>query len=189
MATYDTVKFDIDLARIIILDECDRVMKNAINQHFSSLKYPGTIYGSEREIISLDYEVVFEDIRAWVMFFGRGQGITHDNPYLDEYMRSDFWADGRPKSGTVVKRGSENTYSQYNYKTGELEEGLTGADEQGEELKPWQQKLLRINPEVNFWETIEKIYSTFLNDFNNTALPNIQRRFITECFKIDTHTI
>ena len=189
MATYNSIKFNIDLARVIILDECDAVMKNAINQHLGSLKYPGTIYGPEREVISLEYNVEFEDIRAWVMFFGRGQGITHENPYLDKYMRTDFWADGRPKSGTVVRRGSEETYSQYNYKTGELERDLTGTDPQGEALKPWQQKMLRIDPEVNFWDTIEKIYNTFLNGFNNTALPNIQRRFVTECFEIDTHTI
>lgn len=189
MATYDSIKFDIDRARQVILDECDSVMKNAINQHMGSLEYPGTLYGPDREVTSLEYEVVFEDVRAWVMFFGRGQGITHENPYLDEYMSNEkLWADGRPRSGTVVRRGS-GPYSQYDYKTGELKHYESGTEPQGEALKPWQQKMLRIDPKVNFWDTIEKIYNTFLEGFNNIALPNIQRRFTTECFTIEHKTI
>ena len=189
MAAYDSIKFNIDFARMVILDECDKVMKDAINRHLGSLEYPGAIYGSEREVISLEYNVVFEDIRAWVMFFGQGLAIEWNNPYLDEYMSSGFWANGRPKSGTIIRRGSDDNYSQYNYKTGELMEGLVGSDPQGEPLEKWQQANLTEKRDVDFWKTIEEIYNTFLEGFNNTALPNIQRRFVTECFTINKHTI
>lgn len=187
MATYDTIKFNIDIARNIILDECDKVMRSAIEKHFNSLQYSGIVSDPTRGVISLDYEAVFDDVRAWVMFFGMGKAIDWQNPYLDEYMKSDFWADGRSKSGALVRRG-EGTYSQYDYKTGTLEY-YEGTEPAGEELPSGLQASRTERPSVDFWQTIEKIYYSFLEGFNNTALPNIERRFVTECFTIEQHKI
>lgn len=190
MATYDSIKFNIDRARQVILDECDKVMRSAIEKHFESLKpYYGYLGGSVTDgTISWDYTVYFMDIRAWVMFFGMGQGMDKDNPYLDEYKSSSFWATGRPDDGTVVKRGA-GPYKQYDYRKGELRDYETGAEPQGEPLKHWQQKAFDIKPEKDFWEVIEKIRDSFLEGFNNNALPNIERRFATECFTIEQHKI
>lgn len=187
MATYSTIELNIDRLRQVILEEGDNAMQLAIESNFGGLEYFGDVE-TERELISVNYKAKFDDIRAWVMFFGRGQGLTHKNPFFDEYTKSDFWADGRPRSGTVVRRGSEETYSQYNYKTGELEKDLVGTDPQGETLPRWQQALLRIEPEIDFWQTIERTYTTFISNFNNIAIPNINRRFY-ECFDIKQHTV
>lgn len=186
MATYDSIKFDIDMARVVILDECDKVMRSAIEKHMDSLEYQGYIGGSSTDgTVSWDYTVWFMDIRSWVMFFGMGKAIDWKNPYLDEYMRSDFWANGRSKSGALVRRG-EGTYSQYDYKTGELKD-YEGTEPQGEELPSGLQAARTQKPSVDFWKTIEEIYNSFLEGFRNTALPNIERRFVTECFAIEQH--
>lgn len=195
MATYDSIKFDIDRARQVILDECDKVMRIAIEKHFGKLKYSGSIgeiYNNG--ITSIDYEVIFEDVRAWVMFFGMGQEMedSDKNPYLYEYYDSDFWTVGRPQygagRGTVVKRGA-GAYDQYDYRTGVLRHYDKGAEPQGEPLKGWQQKAFNIKPTEDFWETIREIHSSFLEGFNNDALPNIERRFAIECFDIEQHKI
>ena len=195
MATYNSIKFDIDMARRVILDECDKVMKSAIEKHFSELEYSGYIGGSSTDgTISLDYEVIFKDIRAWVMFFGMGQEMedSDKNPYLYDYYDSDFWTVGRPQyggnRGAVVKRGA-SAYDQYDYKSGTLKHYDSGAEPQGELLKSWQQKAFSKKPTVDFWNTIEKIYASFIEGFNSNALSNIERRFVTECFYIDEHTI
>lgn len=195
MATYDSIKFNIDRARQVILEECDKVMRNAIEKHFGSLEYAGHLSEiSSNGTTSYDYEVIFEDIRAWVMFFGMGQEMedSDKNPYLYEYYDSEFWTVGRPQygsgRGTVVKRGA-GPYSQYDYRSGNLKHYDSGAEPQGEPLKNWQQKMFNIKSTEDFWDTIEKIHNSFLEGFNSDALPNIERRFVTECFTIEQHKI
>lgn len=193
MATYNTVRVDIDRLRQVILEEGDDAMQLAIVSNFGVLEYFGDFNYEDITLTSVDYKVNFNDIRAWVMFFGRGQGITHDNPFLEDYIEnSGLWADKRPRSGAVVKRGSDSDYWQYDYSPGAnggvLKHYDQGADDAGDLLEPWQQKLLRMNPRENFWETIEKTYTTFVSNFSNIAIPNINRRS-DEYIKIDSKTI
>ena len=186
MATYSTIELNIDRLRQVILEEGDKAMQLAIESNFGVFDYFGGVE-TEHDLISVNYKAKFDDIRAWVMFFGRGQGLTHDNPFFDEYTTSKFWADGRPRSGAVVRRGSKG-YDQYDYNTGELKHYDSGTEPQGEVLPSWQQALLRINPEIDFWSVIRVTYRTFISNFTNIAIPNINRRYY-ECFVIKQHTV
>jgi hypothetical protein len=191
MATYSTVKVDIDMLRRIIVEAGDHALKGAMLDNFGHLKYfnPWASLSSSniQQGVSSDIQAVFDDIKAWIMFFGRGQGITHDNPFLKDYIEnSGLWAEGRPHSGTIVRRGA-GKYEQYNYKTGELET-YEGTEPQGEALPTWYQAARRVNPEIDFWDLIEKTYNDFVSNFNYTAIPNINRRS-DEYIKIDSKTI
>lgn len=189
MATYSTVKVDIDRLRQVILEEGDDAMQLAIVSNFGGLEYFGDFNYEDITLTSVDYKVHFNDIRAWVMFFGRGQGLTHDNPFFNEYTKDkDLWAEGRPRSGAIVRRGSQKGYDQYDYKTGELKHYDSGTDPQGEVLPTWYQATMRMNPEINFWDTIDKTYQDFVSNFSNIAIPNINRRS-NEYIIIDSKTI
>lgn len=187
MATYDTLEFNVDRFRQIILEEGNVAMRYAIAHNFGSLKYFSDIIQTNG-VVEIDYDVIFDDVRAWVMFFGQGQGINQDNPWLEEYKKTDFWAEGRHDDGTVVKRGYDNSYDQYDYRTGKLRHYEHGADEAGEELEKWQQAGLTKVREVDFWKTIEQTYNSFVTAFTNVSIPRIEMK-MNECFEIKHHSI
>lgn len=186
MATYQEITFNQERFHDVIVEELDKAMVEAIDEVWASDSYYGQTI-KNKSTNSVEYEIVFNDIRAWVVYFGQGQSLDQTNPFLDEYMSSNFWASGRPSDGTVVKRGS-SPYDQYNYSSGQLVHYDQGAEPAGQELIAPLQKGISKAPTKDFWESIEKTFDIFCERvglFNE----RIEYRLLSECFEVSDKTV
>lgn len=186
MATYQEIIFNQERFHGVIVEEFDKAMVEAIDEVWASDSYYGQTI-KNKSINGVEYEIVFNDIRAWVVYFGQGQDIDTSNPFLDEYMSSDFWANGRHSDGTVVKRGS-SPYDQYNYSSGKLVHYDSGAEPAGQELIPPLQKGISKAPTKDFWENIEKTFDVFCERVG-LFVERIEYRLVSECFEVRDKTI
>ena len=174
MATYDTLEFNRDAFINVCIEEFDKILKQIIQDSFEDIEYFNGI-NEYTQFQGKEYYATFNDIRAWVVMFGQGQGMDQNNPYLDAYKQTSFWADGRPDDGTVVRRGADKDYYQYNYKTGQLIHNPRGSEPKGEALPSGFQKALSKKPEHNFEALLKNIYYRFI-DNAMFAITNIENR-------------
>lgn len=175
MAWYTPISFNRENFITVVVSEFDKVMMQAISNRFSNLDYENEIAHYRDTLSGYEYDITFEDLRAWVMFFGSGEYMEgqETNPYLKEYIQeSGLWNPLR-KSGQIVGRPT-GEYDRLNLHTGEIEhDTYTTGKRAGKKLGGKYARNKRRN--VDFWNLIEMTWRDF-EALSPNAIKRIEQR-------------
>ena len=173
MAWYTPISFNRENFVIVVVNEFDKIMMQAISNRFSNLNYEAEIVHYRDGLTGYEYDITFEDLRAWVMFFGSGEYMESEsgNPYLEEYKKSTLWNPHR-ESSTVVGRG-EGLYTRLDFSNGETYEDYSTGGRKGKKLGGRYARKKR--KEVDFWGLIEMTWRDFESLVPN-AIDRIDQR-------------
>ena len=188
MAWYTPISFNRENFVIVVVSEFDKIMKQAITNRWEiGLEYEGEVLAHSKELYGSSYTINFDDLRAWVMFFGSGEYMEKptSNPYLREYVSQGWNGNGlwNPlrKSYTVVGR-EEGYYETINFDTGEVEERYSTGKRAGKKLGGKYARNKR--REIDFWGLIEMTWRDF-----ESLVPNATKRIeqrVNEYITVDS---
>lgn len=175
MAWYKPLVFNRENFILAVTQEFDKVMEQAIKNRWEvGLDYNGEITAHFKEFNGGSYTITFNDLRAWVMFFGSGQYMedTQGNPYLKEYIDSELWNPAR-RGKSVVGRPA-GSYTGFNIDTGELDDDrVSGGKWMGKEIHGKFRN--RKHRDVDFWGLLEMTWRDFVSLAPN-AIKRIEQR-------------
>lgn len=162
------LKEQIDTLAMEALDETYQEMKGW-DSYLKAMNKTATYdYGSEK-----GYIVEIEDLRAWIYYYGTGTHMwDNENPYLSQYMKSDFYNKARPKSGAIVGRGHGVEYTTYNWETGQGTTTRIGVVPTNKEVSQG------VAPQGNFNDIIKQATETF----NRKLKQKMSRLNLESCF-------
>lgn len=174
MAWYKPLVFNRENFILAVTQEFDKVMEQAIKNRWEvGLEYNGEITAHSKEFNGGSYTITFNDLRAWVMFFGSGQYMedTQENPYLKEYIDSVLW--NIVRNGKPVVGRQAGYYKTVNFDTGEIEVRYSTGTWMGEEIHGRYRN--RKHRDVDFWNLIEMTWRDFKSLAPN-AIKRIEQR-------------
>ena len=184
MAWYTPISFNRENFVIVVVSEFDKIMKQAISNRWEiGLEYEGELLVHSKELYGSSYEINFDDLRAWVMFFGSGEYMENEieNPYLKEYKESILWNPKR-ESGQIVGRPA-GEYDRLNLYTGEIEyDTYSTGKRAGKKLGGKYARNER--REVDFWGLIEMTWRDF-KSLTPNAIQRIEQR-VNEYITVDS---
>lgn len=175
MAWYKPLVFNRESFILAVTQEFDKVMEQAIKNRWEvGLEYNGEITAHSKEFNGRSYTITFDDLRAWVMFFGSGEYMesSDENPYLYDYIENSKLFNPIRKTKYVVGRRS-GEYETINFDTGEIEERYTTGKRVGRKLGgKYARKEKR---DVDFWSLIEMTWRDF-ESLSPNAIKRIEQR-------------
>lgn len=173
MAWYEPLVFNRENFILVVTQEFDKILEQAIKNRWEvGLEYNGEITAQSKEFNGRSYTVTFDDLRAWVMFFGSGEYMesSDENPYLWDYIGSELW---NPERWKAVVGRQMGEYETINFDTGEIEKRYSTGTRAGVMLGgKYRRKKKR---EVDFWDLIEKTWQDF-KSLTPNAIKRIEQR-------------
>lgn len=164
--TYTHVSFSPSMFKDEIYRLCDEALEETVAE-IKTWKYfedaqPIAISG---EGYDNGYELTATDLKAWLYYYGSGTHMDERNPYLKEYLSSDFYNKDRPSNRAIVRRGAEQ-YTQWDYKKGHGTITRTGKEPKGEVISQGGE------PQADMPKLLEKALN-FFEDRVNQKLSTI----------------
>lgn len=187
MAKYRELQFNREIFLNIVVEEFDSIMYQAImNNGFQRTEETDYNSASYDLFRGKEYVISFSDLRAWVLEYGKGNKLDSTNPYLGDYMRSEYWADGRDTDGTVVRRG-EGAYDTIDFMYGVPIRENKGTEPAGTALPESMQGLWAKDPEPFVNDLYDAIWEAFVSLLDG-AIRNIENRQNEYMFVVE-HTV
>lgn len=123
MANYDHIA----LSKIAFGDEMCRIYDEALedaanlilqNEYFKGGK---PVFNSDRNDYTGYVELETTQVKAWIVEYGSGEHMRQDNPFLDEYKRSEYYNPLRRYRGDSILTWGNRDYNQINYEENKID--------------------------------------------------------------------
>jgi hypothetical protein len=154
---YTHISFSPSMLKDEIYRLCDEALEETVEEvklwNFFEDAQPISIAG---ENCDNGYELTATDLKAWLYYYGSGTHMDKRNPYLKEYLNSEFYNKDRPSNHAIVRRGKDIKYTQPNYEQGHGTITRTGTDPKGDVIsdgqEPKQDMTSLLDSLLNFFE-------------------------------------